>query len=172
MITTKKELQEYLEADGEVYGHRWFDFLPFALTESQVLYRHIRYLRAAEYADARRSPFRRLYLIRLMHYQVKFGVFVPLHVVGKGFLIQHLGSIIINPDAQLGEFCKVHPGVCIGANHGKAPKIGDRVYIGPGAKVFGDIRIADDVQIGANAVVTHSCKKKGAHLLGNAAREV
>jgi serine O-acetyltransferase len=47
-----------------------------------------------------------------------------------------------------------------------APKIGDHVYIGPGAKVFGDIEIADDVQIGANAVVNKSCMENGAVLVG------
>ena len=33
------------------------------------------------------------------------------------------------------------------------PQIGCRVYFGPGAKVFGRIRIGDNVAIGANAVV-------------------
>ena len=45
--------------------------------------------------------------------------------------------------------------VNIGANQGsnKAPQIGDNVYIGPGAVIFGDITIADGCYIGANAVV-------------------
>ena len=34
------------------------------------------------------------------------------------------------------------------------PVIGDRVYLGAGAKIFGGIRIGNDVAIGANAVVT------------------
>jgi serine O-acetyltransferase len=34
------------------------------------------------------------------------------------------------------------------------PKIGNRVFIGPGAKIFGPIKIGDDVEIGANSVVT------------------
>lgn len=38
----------------------------------------------------------------------------------------------------------------------KAPKIGDNVYIGPGAVLFGDIEIADNCWIGANAVVNKS----------------
>ena len=33
-------------------------------------------------------------------------------------------------------------------------KIGDRVYIGAGAKIIGGITIGNDVRIGANAVVT------------------
>lgn len=36
------------------------------------------------------------------------------------------------------------------------PKLGNNVNIGPGAKVFGDITIGDDVFIAANAVVTKS----------------
>ena len=34
------------------------------------------------------------------------------------------------------------------------PKIGDYVWIGPGAKIFGKIRIGNNVSIGANAVVS------------------
>jgi serine O-acetyltransferase len=33
--------------------------------------------------------------------------------------------------------------------------IGDRVYVGPGAKVIGPVRVGDDAAIGANAVVVH-----------------
>lgn len=36
------------------------------------------------------------------------------------------------------------------------PKIGDRVYFGPGAKAFGPIEIGSDVAIGTNAVVLES----------------
>jgi len=34
------------------------------------------------------------------------------------------------------------------------PIIGDNVYIGPGAKIIGNVNIGNDVAIGANAVVT------------------
>jgi len=35
------------------------------------------------------------------------------------------------------------------------PTIGDNVYIGPGAKLFGAIVVGDNAAIGANCVVTH-----------------
>ena len=44
----------------------------------------------------------------------------------------------------------------IGAHHDKASRIGNNVYIGPGAIIFGDIEIADNVSIGANATVNKS----------------
>lgn len=55
---------------------------------------------------------------------------------------------------------------------GASPTIGNNVYIGPGAKIFGDIQIADGVKIGANAVVNKSCLHKNAILVGVPAHEV
>lgn len=40
------------------------------------------------------------------------------------------------------------------------PKIGDRVFVDTGTKVFGSILIKDDVAIGVNAVVTKSLTNK------------
>jgi serine O-acetyltransferase len=58
----------------------------------------------------------------------------------------------------IGENCNISQGVTIGqaGREGKqlTPIIGDRVYIGPGAKIFGGIKIGNDVAIGANAVLT------------------
>lgn len=60
----------------------------------------------------------------------------------------------------------------IGAHHGGAPTIGDNVYIGPGAKIFSPITIADGVKIGANAVVCKDCLEPGAVLTGVPVPEV
>ena len=38
----------------------------------------------------------------------------------------------------------------------EAPIIGDNCFIGPGAKLFGKIKIGDNVAIGANSVVNKS----------------
>jgi len=58
--------------------------------------------------------------------------------------------------------------VNIGANQGskKAPKIGNDVYIGPGAVIFGDIEIADGCYIGANAVVNKSVTEPDSVIVG------
>lgn len=34
------------------------------------------------------------------------------------------------------------------------PQVGDRVSFGAGSKIIGPVKIGDDVEIGANAVVT------------------
>ena len=85
---------------------------------------------------------------------LKLGFFIPEDVFGPGLYIPHFGSIIVNPNANIGRNCQINNNVVIGQVKGKCPKIGDNVYIGPGAIISGDIKIADNVWIGANAVVT------------------
>ncbi|MBQ6886395.1 MAG: hypothetical protein IJN54_02635 [Lachnospiraceae bacterium] len=166
MIQTKQQLKEVLQIEGKIYGKKWYFSLPVLLTERQVLYKHMKYLRKAEYAANNRKLSRYWYLTRLLRIQTRYGISIPLNVVEEGFEIVHLGSVIINCNAHIGKYCRVHPGVCVGANHDKAPTIGEHVYLGPGAKVFGDIILADEIQVGANAVVNKSCDKKGAVLAG------
>lgn len=69
-------------------------------------------------------------------------------------------SIFVSGAATLGRDCVLFQQVTIGSNtlaDSKgfgAPTIGDRCYIGAGAKIVGNVRIGDDVRIGANAVVS------------------
>ena len=96
----------------------------------------------------------------------RYSLHIPPHTCGKGLNIAHCGPIVINDGARIGNNLRIHVGASIGANKGEAPRIGDNVYIGPGAKVFGGITIADGVKIGANAVVNKECLLDGAVLVG------
>ena len=85
-----------------------------------------------------------------------------------------IGNIVINNNAILGDNVKLHGNNCIG-NNGKdykCPKIGNNVDIGFGSIITGDIIIADDIKIGANAVVNKSFFKKGITIAGVPAREI
>lgn len=93
--------------------------------------------------------------------QIFVGLSIPIGTkIGKGLFISHSGSIIINSDCEIGENCNLAPMIVIGWGKSEGrygvPKIGNRVWIGPGAKIFGPITIGDDVAIGANAVVNKS----------------
>lgn len=74
----------------------------------------------------------------------------------------------------MGANCRLHACVNIGASGGskKAPSIGDNVYIGPGAIIFGDIVIPDNVTIGANATVNKSFETENCVLAGTPAEIV
>lgn len=171
-IHTKEQLRTVLQKESAVYGKKWYYDLPFNMTEEQVLYRHAKLLRKAEYAENTRAWNRRWRLMRLLRLQTRYGMSIPLNVLGEGFSIAHLGTVIINAGSRIGSNCRIHPGVCVGANGGNPPRIGSNCYLGPGAKIFGDIELADGIKVGANAVVNKSCDIPGAHLVGVPARVV
>lgn len=104
-----------------------------------------------------RLPFSFLYRILKLLSQILTGIDLPCEVtVGRRFLIEHFGDIIISGDAVFGDDVVIRNGVTVGLRRTGvrgAPIIGNRVDIGAGAKILGPVRIGDDVAIGANAVV-------------------
>jgi len=89
---------------------------------------------------------------------IAFGVWIPYSVrVGPGLHIAHASCIFVNENALIGRNCTICQGVTLGVrNRGEkagTPILGDNVYIGPGAKIIGGVRVGNNVAIGANAVV-------------------
>ena len=86
-----------------------------------------------------------------------YGIQISRHAnIGGGFKIAHFSGIFINSEVQIGDDVTVCQGTTVGIWGGTksgAPSIGNNVYIGPGAKLFGKITIGNNVRIGANAVV-------------------
>ncbi|MBI3795414.1 MAG: serine acetyltransferase, partial [Deltaproteobacteria bacterium] len=104
-----------------------------------------------------RAPLSFLYKMLKLLSQILTGIDLPCEVqVGRRFTIEHFGDIIISGDAVFGDDVVIRNGVTVGLRRTGirgAPRIGNRVDIGAGAKLLGDIVIGDDVAIGANAVV-------------------
>ena len=90
---------------------------------------------------------------------------------GKRLRIWHV-NIIINGNAKLGDNIQLHGNNCIGEKNGKAPIIGNNVDIGYGAAILGDIKIADNVIIGANSVVTKDFLDEGVVIAGCPAKVI
>ncbi len=95
----------------------------------------------------------------LRHLKYKYGLDISYRTqLGLGFYIGHFGNIVIHGDSIIGNNCNISQGVTIGINNsGKnrgVPTIGNKVFIGPGACIFGNIVIGNNVTIGANTVVT------------------
>lgn len=126
-------------------------------------YKYIFWLRTCTYAKSvpwlkyTLYPIARLIRHRLTY---KFGITMYTETsIGSGFNISHFGDIVVNGSAVIGKNCTLSNGVTIGQkNRGKYqgfPVIGDNVYIGPGAKIIGGIKIGNNVAIGGNCVLTH-----------------
>lgn len=81
----------------------------------------------------------------------------PACRIGPGLYVGHHGGVWINPEARLGSCCNIAQGVIIGVagagSGGRAPVIGDRVWIGPHAVVTGGVRVGDEAVVGANTLV-------------------
>lgn len=110
--------------------------------------------------------------LRFRRLSIKLGYSIPINVIGPGLSLPHRGNIIINPNTKIGSNCRIHVGVNIGAHLGKAPQIGDNVYIGPGAILFGDVKIANNITIGANATVNKSFLQENVVIAGTPAKVI
>ncbi len=90
---------------------------------------------------------------------IKYGI--DIHVtaqVGPGLRIAHPGGTVFSPGLVVGKNLTIAQGVIFGwvnrgPHKGTPKKVGDNVYIGPGAKILGNVTIGDNVVIGANTVV-------------------
>ncbi|HAF01621.1 MAG TPA: serine acetyltransferase [Methylophilaceae bacterium] len=104
-----------------------------------------------------RKLFSFVYKLLFKLVQIITGIELPCEVeVGKNFVIDHFGGIVVSGYAKFGDNCRIRNGVVVGLKNVDdvvAPVFGNHVDIGAGAKILGRITIGNNVHIGANAVV-------------------
>ena len=170
MIRTREDLKYYIESDLKALG--WWPLSiqdRIAALVCPSIWKYQVKLRKLEfYINSRRnnkaySVLKALRRKNLDRYGCKLGYTIAPNCIGPGLCLCHRGTIVINEAVKIGSNARIHAGVNIG-NYSKigeewsndnVPVIGNNVYIGPGAKLFGKISIGDNVAIGANAVVNH-----------------
>lgn len=158
MINSKSDYHDYLDKDAKALGVK-------SSLKNWIFHDIWRFQRALRYLEyqlnCQRSFVLKKFMVALMRIRVrslgrKLGFSIPPNVFGPGLSIAHAGTIVVNSNAKVGSHCRVHVCVNIGADisdGSQAPVLGDRCYIGPGAKVYGGIQLGDEVTIGANSVV-------------------
>ena len=151
MITTKKDLEEYLECDRRSLGRK--NSKPVF---SDVIWRFEILLRKYEYYYNNNSVFKYLYGILFRRESQRLGFTIPINVCDKGLAIVHYGTIVISDGAKIGENCRIHEGVCIGATNGEAQAatIGKNVFIGCNSLILKGTVIGDNCVVGAGSVVS------------------
>lgn len=103
---------------------------------------------------------RLFFIARLISEISRWLTLIEIHPgaqIGRRFVIDHGGGIVIGETAIVGNDCVLYHGVTLGgvstSQVKRHPTLGDRVMIGAGAKVLGPVKLGDDVKVGANAVV-------------------
>lgn len=179
-IENKETLKEWLNYElYEIYGKKQtikcflVDF--FKLSEASILRKHIRLLRMTEYYINSNKKIRALiYSCRLRKFQNKYAIHVPPNTCGKGLHLMHVGPILFNGKAKVGENCTFHINTALvagGTNDG-TPMLGNNIILGVGAVVVGGVTIADGVAVGANALVNRDVSEINITVAGVPARKV
>lgn len=107
---------------------------------------------------------RRWYVLaRCISQTARFLTSIEIHPgarIGKRLFIDHGLGVVIGETAEVGDDVLLYQGVTLGGTgneRGKRhPTLGHRVVVGAGASVLGNIRLGDDVKVGAGSVVVHS----------------
>jgi serine O-acetyltransferase len=114
-------------------------------------------------------------------FSIRLGFSLGPNIFGPGVAIIHYGLLVIDPTTRIGKNCRIHMGTHIGGAaqfveaedaYKYSPRIGDNVYLGPGCKLYGPIRIGNNCVVGANAVVTRSFEEDGLILAGVPAKVI
>lgn len=83
----------------------------------------------------------------------------PGATIGRRFFIDHGMGVVIGETTEIGDDVLLYQGVTLGGTGNETgkrhPTLGNKVVVGTGAKILGNIRIGDHVRIGAGSVVVH-----------------
>lgn len=143
---------ENIKADFAAHGRSWGAQGFWAM----LVYRFGRWRYGVRPAILRKAC-SLLYKVLFKLVQILTGIELPCEAeVGRGFVIDHFGGIIVSGYARFGDNCRIRNGVTVGLRRVEepaAPRLGNNVDVGAGAKLLGPITIGDNVVIGANAVV-------------------
>jgi serine O-acetyltransferase len=177
MIRSYADMLAYREADRQQLGRTGrFNAVYDEVWLFQRLLRRVEfYLNCGSKSNPMTVLLQKYYSYRLHRQAVRCGFDIPPNTFGPGLSIAHRGTIVVHSAARVGANCRLHVGVVIGTRPGptdQVPVIGDNCYIGPGAKIFGDIVIGDNTAIGANAVVNRSFPEGNCTIAGMPAVKV
>lgn len=134
---------------------RWSNKKPYLLPQ----YRFVRFKRKCEsYRKNRNYFFFLIYRVIYQYYKTRYLTDIPASVeIGAGFKIEHLGNIVVNPNAIIGENVTILNGVLIGQqNRGRNkgyPTIGNKVWIGTNSIIVGAVTIGNNVLIAPGSYV-------------------
>lgn len=170
----RKDVKLIIEEEKKLYVPANFCFNMLIHQKRYMIWQYLAAFRLAQYYKERINNgsflsriLYRFYLRRKNILGEKTGVEIASHCkIGRCLDIWH-GNVVIS--ANLGDNCIIHGNNVLGNRGGDSvgiPILGNCVDVGAGAIIIGDIFIADNCIIGANAVVNKSVIKESSLVVG------
>lgn len=171
MITSKKELSFYIQADRIMNGYpqtRSFREKVLNLFNAilgygtvwggkQLIINYLYSMRNYSYYLHQKGIVNKMK--RVWHgfqYKkrgLKLGFSIGADVFGYGLVIPHYGTIVVGAPNHIGNYAVLHTSTCISA---KDSVIGEGLYLSTGVKITQKVNLGNGVMIGANSVVNKS----------------
>ena len=177
-INTKSELKDWIVYERNKYGQGGVisalrEFFP--ISENDILRKHQVLLRKTEYHTNCKHNLRvQIYKIRLNRIQNKYALHIPINTCGRGLRLMHVGPVLMNGRVTVGENCAFHINTALvaGGTNSGVPCLASGVVVGIGAVILGNVHIAKNVAIGANAVVNKDILEENIAVAGVPAHKV
>lgn len=165
MIRTKKQLKFYITADRIMNGYPQRRTIS-EIVQSFIWKKEIDYLRVMRkydyYSCTGNTILKTIFGILFKKLGAKLGFSISYNSIGYGLVIPHYGTIVVGSNNNIGNYAVLHTSTCIAATESK---IGDGLYMSPGAKITKKVILGSAVTIGANSVLNKSFEQ-GQVLLG------
>lgn len=174
-INSKEDLKRFLDIEKEKYNRKSIMIPIVCIRERDFLWKHNVLLRKTEYYVNTNKKLRGLiYKIFLSIFQNKYSIHIPINTFDEGLKLMHLGPILVNGKVKGGKNISLHINTSIvaGGTNDKAPRLSDGIVVGVGAVLLGDIFLAKNIAIGANAVVNKSFEEENIAIAGIPAKKI
>lgn len=116
MIKTKKDYKEYIKADKLYYQELYKNSIALRfciqLKYLKLMRKLAYYTNTSEFVFMKKLK-RKIAAFKYMRIGVKAGFSIGCDCFGKGLILPHYGTIIVNADSSFGDNCVVQAGVNI-----------------------------------------------------------
>lgn len=158
MISSYSDFIYYLKSDKKALGinKKFPDFCGDDIWKLEIHLRLTEFLHNTKGNNIIKKVISRIVKYRFKRRCIKRCCEIPLNCIGPGLCIWHGFNIIINSRAKIGKNFGISANCNIGHAHNKVPIIGDNVTMSFGSSILGDVKICNNVTIGAKALVLKS----------------
>ena len=174
----RRDLDRYFKLDSRDGSPRLLERLTLVLgtpgLQAVLVYRLGSWIRRAVRPRLLRYPLKAIYVVLHRLCIVLWGIHIDVNAqIGGGLYIGHFGGVLIGP-VRMGVDCGIAHNVTIGRRADGlpgVPTLGDRVWVGTGSVIFGNLTLGDGVTIGPLTMVARNLAPRTL-VLGNPMRVI